>query len=761
MNKLSAHLLVLGLALLAGCSSASDTGLAQFAVSAPLALSASISRVSVTASAADFSSVSVELVSSNGSWGGVLGNIPVGTNRSFLAQAFDSSNTLLFQGSASGVSIAAGQTSLVAITLQQLAPVPPYSNEAPLIDSLVASATSVQPGASLSLTAEVHDPNTGDTLSLAWTASGGSFSVPTAAATTWTAPSSIGVQTLTLTVTDSQGAAVSVSLAVNVASGSATTGNATFDLSFNRWPVVSRVSASLNRLDAGQSTSLSAIGSDADGDALSYQWTASCPGTWTNASSSSASFVPSSVPASACNNCRLTLTVQDGRGGQATGSLNLCIASASIERFAPLFTNSYQSSASVSPGQTVSFDVTAMDPQSSSLAFTWSANTGSLATAQSTAATSSVVWTAPSCLQPGVTPSVTATVTNAFGLSASRSSPLSGLPACVAAWSSAGSMSTGREEFTATLLPSGKVLVAGGLSSSIALASAELYDPATHSWASAGSMAASRYAQTATLLPSGKVLILGGRFSSTGYRAQAELYDPATHSWASAAPMASARGYHTATLLSSGKVLVTGGVSSTALSSSELYDPATNSWAPATALATARYGHTATLLPSGKVLVAGGYHGGFPSSAELYDPATHSWSSAGSLAVARGAHTATLLSSGKVLIAGGYNGSYLSPAELYDPATNSWSSASSLAVARRNPTAILLSSGKVLVSGGYNGTYLSSAELYDPATHSWSSTAPMASGRQFHAATLLSSGKVLAAGGTQGSALSSAELYTP
>jgi N-acetylneuraminic acid mutarotase len=749
---------------LAACTSepSQPTGSVQFAASTQALSASDITRVKVTVSASDMSSRVVELARSNGSWGGLIGNIPAGFNRSFLAEAFDSSNTQRFQGQTSGVTITANQTTAVAITLQEIAPPPPYANEAPVIDSLVASSTSVQTGASLSLTATVHDPNAGDTLTLAWAASGGTFSAPTAAATSWTAPSSVGVQTLTFTVTDSQGAAVSVSLVVNVTSG-VSTGNAAVNISFNLFPTVSRVSASLNRLDAGQSTSVSATASDADGDALSYQWAASCPGTWSNATSSSASFVPSSVPAGVCNNCQLTVTVQDGRGGQNTGSLSLCIAAASTTRFPPSFTNFYQSATSTSPGQTVTFDVTAMDPQSSSLTFAWSANTGSLAAAQNTATTSHVVWTAPSCVQSGVTPSVTAVVTNAYGLSASKAFSLSGLPACVAGWTTAGSMSTGREQFTATLLPSGKVLVAGGLNSSGALASAELYDPATNSWSPAASMAASRSWHTATRLLSGKVLITGGRVSGTSYRASAELYDPATNSWSSAGSMAASRGYHTATLLSSGKVLVTGGASSVALSSAELYDPATNSWSSAASIMSARYDHTAILLSSGKVLVSGGYSdgGNYHSSAGLYDPATNSWSPAASMATGRAGYTPILLPSGKVFAAGGTNGSALSSVEVYDPATNAWSSAAPLASARRNATVTLLSSGEVLVAGGTNGNYLTSAEVYDPATNSWSPTAAMASGRTFYTATLLSSGQVLVAGGTNGSALSSAELYTP
>jgi WD40 repeat protein len=341
-------------------------------------------------------------------------------------------------------------------------------------------------------------------------------------------------------------------------------------------------------------------------------------------------------------------------------------------------------------------------------------------------------------------------------------------------WTPAGSLATARDTHTATLLPSGKVLAAGGDDGSAALASAELYDEATGTWTSTGSLAMARGRHTATPLRSGKVLVAGGqqRILSLG---TAELYDEVTGTWTMTGSLAAPRWGHTATLLASGKVLVVGGRDSTGVSlvSAELYDEATGTWTPTGSLATARYFHTATVLSSGKVLVAGGVAGATSAStlasAELYDEATGIWLPTGPLVTARYTHTATLLRSGKVLVAGGYNPTIPSPslasAELYDETTGIWLPTGSLFTERHLHTATLVPSGEVLVAGGghsltsFTGSFLGSAELYDEPTGTWAETIQLFTARSTHAATLLRSGKVLVTGGFNERAIASAEWW--
>lgn len=158
-------------------------------------------------------------------------------------------------------------------------------------------------------------------------------------------------------------------------------------------------------------------------------------------------------------------------------------------------------------------------------------------------------------------------------------------------------MSTPRGRHTATLLPSGKVLISGGVNSAGSLATAELFDELTNTFSPVGSMTAPRCAHTATLLLSGKVLITGID-CVTFQSMSAELFDPELGAFFSTGQPNFARFEHTATQLVSGDVLLIGGYDDRLqiVSDAEQYDVTNGTFSISASLNQPRTGHTATLL---------------------------------------------------------------------------------------------------------------------------------------------------------------------
>ena len=382
----------------------------------------------------------------------------------------------------------------------------------------------------------------------------------------------------------------------------------------------------------------------------------------------------------------------------------------------------------------------------------------------------------PITVDASASPSSATSSSSAQALSSASTSPV--LP-ILGSWTATGAMLEARTNHTATQLVDGRVLVVGGMGTATGegfaniLSSAEVYDPSTGTWTTTGVMLGARAGHTATLLPDGKVLVAGGGSSGDGDGgplASAELYDPSTGTWTATGSTIGAGPGRTATLLGNGKVLVVGGAGANfePVPSAELYDPSTGSWSAAAEMADARSGPTATLLLGGKVLVAGGSgDGGLLSTVEVYDPSSDSWTATGAMLEHNVGHTATLVVDGRVLVAGGGLGTSAgASAELYDPTTGQWSASAAMPEGRIYHTATLLPGGRVLVADGANGVVDAfpsiSARLYDPGTGSWSPAGDMLEARGSHTATLLLDGRVLVAGGALGtSAGASAELYDP
>ncbi|MFE5590312.1 Kelch repeat-containing protein [Streptomyces sp. NPDC056549] len=298
-------------------------------------------------------------------------------------------------------------------------------------------------------------------------------------------------------------------------------------------------------------------------------------------------------------------------------------------------------------------------------------------------------------------------------------------------WSASGALWTGRRLHSTTRLADGRVLVTGGIGEppgpvpATALGSCEVYDPGSGTWTATGPLREPRFSHSATLLPDGRVLVAGGGAirSADTHRTlrSAEAYDPGTGTWTPVRPMTDARFGHPAVRFDDGRILMVGGIlavgrgSHTALAHCELYDPVADRWTPTAGLATARKSHQATLLPGNEVLVTGGDMQGFKDedwtydpysqwTTERYDPASDRWTADGQMPWGRSHHRAVRLASGDVLVLGGTDDASMAVgypnATLYDAVGRTWSAEIPMVRGRWAPAAIGLDDGRVLVMGG-------------------------------------------------------------
>lgn len=176
-----------------------------------------------------------------------------------------------------------------------------------------------------------------------------------------------------------------------------------------------------------------------------------------------------------------------------------------------------------------------------------------------------------------------------------------------------GAINFPRDRCTATSLANGNVLIAGGIQlqpdgGGGVLDSAELYNPATGSFSLTGTMTSARENHTATLLPDGRVLITGG-VSNDVVLDTAELYDPTTGEFSAAGNMTTTRYGHLAAVLGDGDVLIAGGFddAGASLASAEIFDDKGGTFRAIAAMPRDRFFVAASVLTTTTVLIAGGY----------------------------------------------------------------------------------------------------------------------------------------------------------
>ena len=344
-------------------------------------------------------------------------------------------------------------------------------------------------------------------------------------------------------------------------------------------------------------------------------------------------------------------------------------------------------------------------------------------------------------------------------------------------------MTEGRAAHSATLLPDGRVLVAGGMTDYVGYAvSGDVFDPATKAFRSAGGrLNELRAYQPAARFGSATILI--GGTGVNGALDSTEVYFPQTQAFVVGPRLSEQRDFVAACALKDGRILVTGGLhyavqGAIYSDTAEIYDGDYGGFRfTKSAPLHRRAGHTLTLLPDGRVLIVGGLSGGAstPITAEIFDPATETFTETASApSYHRQLHTATLIDdkTGLVLLVDG--GSPL--VEMYDATSGTFFPAGGASsVTRTGATASLLPDGRVLIAGGLesrggggNDILLDSFDLWIPAGGDHGSvirpSVVFPQPRYGHTATTLRDGRIVYCGGfgsATADSLDSAVLFTP
>lgn len=355
----------------------------------------------------------------------------------------------------------------------------------------------------------------------------------------------------------------------------------------------------------------------------------------------------------------------------------------------------------------------------------------------------------------------------------------------------AGPLGDARTGHTVTRLASGdRALVAGGTDAGAAVSPDEVFAIDTGAvTAVSGALQANRARHTATLLPDGRVFIAGGIDAAGNVTASSLVYDPALNSYSAGPDLIVPREGHAAALVG-GRVAVFGGRDATGavLRSGEIADAGLTAFdltrdltGAAIEMTSPRADFTATPLGTTQVLLVAGTDGAQSiASAErfVFDPQSGAGAYVATrdgLSVARRGHEAVLFGTGRVLIVGGGS----SAAEVYYPPSRAGAQTfdpegSGDPAARAEHAGAGLRDGRALVTGGTSGIVeggeretLATAEIYEPAARAplrrVRAIEPMLEARRRHTATLLLDDRVLVAGGVDaaGDPLDSAEIFDP
>ena len=371
-----------------------------------------VARVTASVVRSEVSSAT-ELEGSGAVWQGELQELPARKQYAFRVEAFDSAGARRIEAEVDSGLLEPHRPALIILVGQEPGALPLLGNTPPSIHAVVGSRVAVEPGGSIQLRALASDRDTGEELSYTWQADGGTFDEAADAASLWTAPASSGQQKVTLVVRDSHGGATSLTFTLDVTEVGALSSRS--EVLLNRWPAANGlVTVPSKIVNVGQDVALELRGAvDADGDALTYMWTTTCEGNTPELGTGATfRFTPSVPPAdSACDNCQVTVRIEDAQGGSTSYGVGLCVRNPPP----PAINSASPTALGAVPGEVLTMEVEAEDPSGEPLTFSWRANIGTLGVPVEIGNTSEVPWTALSCVPTGVPPVIEVTITNSSG----------------------------------------------------------------------------------------------------------------------------------------------------------------------------------------------------------------------------------------------------------------------------------------------------------------------------------------------------------
>jgi hypothetical protein len=258
-------------------------------------------------------------------------------------------------------------------------------------------------------------------------------------------------------------------------------------------------------------------------------------------------------------------------------------------------------------------------------------------------------------------------------------------------------------------------------------------------WIEIENLPESRRGHTATLLPNGEVLVAGGytlrTFNSVISTNKCFIYNT-TKGWREVSPMKNPKVYHKSHLLNNGKVIVIGSDDK-----SEIYNYLENEWE---SLVLPSIIQSSCLLADGRLFAIG-------AECYIYNPTANLWSTVSPIPFSGGVNNSlTLLDDGRIMYAGGKLGSESNQCCIYDPVLDKWSIVAPMITARYNHSAISVNENHLLIVGGRkveSTANLKSCELYDIKNNTWQNVGVMNFAHGFTELFKDNTGKVYIAGG--------------